>query len=272
MVCLGIRSLMAMIKMAHVSRGLLLSVALMWVCPILQAQVREHVTAVQPAYTTSTRRADASELAKDNYSRVAASAVQIRVVLSRDAGLLVELKHWIATEATNNGQIVEDADLTDEAIFERLNHDVVFRSVATRLLQRYGYLLPATNPESDLAKQQDLILKERARRFVALEGQEDAEAMRPQKNEQPEVERTSDCDPRQDDACENPEGRQIDREHALPEGRPSPDLNTPGMPDFLQSPDLSPLPSRTMRADAGSTAFGLRDNASQAGTFDFLPD
>jgi len=263
-----------MIKMAHVSRGLLLSVALMWVCPILQGQVRERVTerpAVQPAYTTSTRKPDASELAKDNYSRVAASAVQIRVVLSRDAGLLVELKHWIATEATNNGQIVEDADLTDEAIFERLNHDVVFRSVATRLLQRYGYLLPATNPESDLAKQQDLILKERARRFVALEGQEDAEAMRPQKNEQPEVERTSDCDPRQDDGCENPEVRQIDREHALPEGRPSPDLNTPGMPDFLQSPDLSPLPSRTMRADAGSTAFGLRDNASQAGTFDFLP-
>ena len=59
---------------------------------------------------------------------------------------------------------MEDSELTDQAIFDRLDRDVAFRSVATRLVQRYGYLTPSPNPESDLAKEQDLILKERARR------------------------------------------------------------------------------------------------------------
>lgn len=266
---------MAIKKSARLSRGnLLLCFAMTWLCPVLLAQVRERIPerpAVQPAYTTSPRKPDPSELAKDNYSRVAASAAQIRIVLGRDAGLLVELKRWIATEATNNGQIVEDADLTDEAVFDRLNRDVEFRSVATRLLQRYGYLLPAPNPESDLAKEQDLILKERARRFVALEGQEDAASLQPPKKEQPEIERTSDCDPRQDDVCENPELRKTDRELALPEGRAIRDLNSPSPLDLLPLPDLSPMPSRTLRTDAGGADSSLRDSMSQAGTFGLLP-
>jgi len=79
-----------------------------------------------------------SELAKENLNHVAASSVQIRDVLLKDAGLLVELKRWVAKETADNGQVVEDSNLTDEAIFERLDHDVVFRSVATRLVQRYG--------------------------------------------------------------------------------------------------------------------------------------
>ncbi len=90
-----------------------------------------------------------SELASENLSRVAASAAQIEEVLRKDPGLLVELKRWIAKEATGRGQIVEDADLTDRAIFDRLTRDQQFRVVATRLLQRYGYLLPKLNPDSE---------------------------------------------------------------------------------------------------------------------------
>jgi len=41
--------------------------------------------------------------------RVAASATQIRSVLVKDEGLMVELKRWVAKEATDNGQVVEDS-------------------------------------------------------------------------------------------------------------------------------------------------------------------
>src|SRR5262245_47755480 len=123
-----------------------------------------------------------TELAKDNFSRVAASAVEIRQVLVKDPGLLVELKKLIAKEATENGQIVQDSDLTEQAVFDRLGRDITFRSKATRLLQRYGYLLPSMNPDSDLGKQQEFVLKERARKLVQIEAQEDAE--RPEKQMQ----------------------------------------------------------------------------------------
>ncbi len=138
------------------------------------------------------------DFAKENLDRVAASAAQIRAVLSKDAGLMVELKRWVAKEATDNGQIVEDSALTDDAIFERLEHDVAFRSVATRLAQRYGYLLPTINPESEAAKEQDLVLRERARRLVQIEAQEDAQAMQPQQQR----EQQASCDAKNGD-CEN---------------------------------------------------------------------
>ena len=121
--------------------------------------------------------AELSELAKDNLKHVAASSIQIREVLVKDAGLLVELKRWVAKEATDNGQIVEDSDLSDQAIFDRLDRDVAFRSIATILVQRYGYLRPSPNPESSLAKEEDLVLKERARQLVQIEAQEDSHAL-----------------------------------------------------------------------------------------------
>jgi protein involved in polysaccharide export with SLBB domain len=124
-----------------------------------------------------------SELAKANYDRVAASAPQIKEVLLRDPGLLVELKTWIAKEASDNGQFVSDDELTDVAVFDRLTRDVKFRAVATRLVQRYGYLKPIVNPESEMGKQQDLLLKERVRRLEQIEAQEDAAALQPPKAE-----------------------------------------------------------------------------------------
>jgi hypothetical protein len=108
---------------------------------------------------TNSHSLEPSDLAKENLGRVAASAPQLQAVLLDDPGILVELKSWVAKEATNNGQVVEDSMLTDQAVFDRLEHDVEFRSVATRLVQRYGYLLPSVNPLSEIAKQQDLVMK-----------------------------------------------------------------------------------------------------------------
>ena len=129
--------------------------------------------------TRATPTANLSELGRENANRVAASPAQIREALVKDPGLLVALKRLMAKEATSNGQLVDDSDLTDDAIFDRLGNDVIFRSMATRLLQKYGYLLPAVNPDSEIGKQQELILKERARRLVQIEAQEDAESMKP---------------------------------------------------------------------------------------------
>lgn len=108
-------------------------------------------------------RAPASDLGKQNQGRVAASSGDIKTCLHKDPGLIVELKRWIARDATDHGQIVNDTDLSDDAIFDRLDEDVPFRSVATALLQRYGYLLPKLNPESELGKEQEMEMQERAK-------------------------------------------------------------------------------------------------------------
>jgi protein involved in polysaccharide export with SLBB domain len=131
----------------------------------------------QQASTSYSPSTEPSDLAKENLARVAASAAQIRVVLVKEPGILVELKRWVAKEATDNGQIVEDSALTDEAIFERLERDVAFRSVATLLVQRYGYLLPSFNPTSDIAMEQELVLREHARRLGQIESQGDSQAL-----------------------------------------------------------------------------------------------
>src|SRR5229473_5628956 len=72
-----------------------------------------------------------SELSRQNMARVAASTGQLIAILHRDPGLMVEPKRWIAKDASDHGQLVADPDLADEAIFERLETDVTFRSVAT---------------------------------------------------------------------------------------------------------------------------------------------
>jgi protein involved in polysaccharide export with SLBB domain len=92
----------------------------------------------------------------DNLGRVAASAEDINAVLKKEAGLMVELKRWIANNSSNHGQVVEDKDLTDQAITEKIISDSEFRAVATRLLQRYGYLLPRLNPGSEADFQDQL--------------------------------------------------------------------------------------------------------------------
>ena len=93
-----------------------------------------------------------SDLANQNMSRVAASAAEIKSILLKEPGLLVELKRWVAKDSTDHGQIVGETELSDYAIFDRLESDIHFRSIATVLVQRYGFLIPKINPESDLAK------------------------------------------------------------------------------------------------------------------------
>src|SRR5882724_12943175 len=102
------------------------------------------------------------DIISDNLDRVAASADQILEVVNKEAGLMVELKRLLAQDAGVSGQILEEADLTDTAVAERLRSDLRARVLATRLLQRYGYLVPRANPDSDLAAEQRLVRQQRA--------------------------------------------------------------------------------------------------------------
>ena len=201
------------------------------------------------------------DFAQENLGRVAASQTQIRAVLVRDEGLLVELKRWVAKEATDNGQVVEDSMLTDQAIFDRLDRDVAFRSIATRLLQRYGYLMPTPNPDSDFAKENELVLKERARRLVQIEAQEDSDALRPQRNNG-DLERAATCDPRRDEDCQPQSSAGRRQNTRTPGGMSSPDTNPQPLPE--QQPSQSP--SRILRADGLPQAVDPLDGPSGAGS------
>src|SRR5208282_3510439 len=125
----------------------------------------------RPAQTTG------SDLGRDNLSRVAASATELKSVLLTEVGLLVELKRWVARDATDHGQIISDSDLTNDAIFERLEADTQFRSVATSLVQKYGYLQPKINPESELGKERALLIQERTK-WLAQHQEEELAAAR----------------------------------------------------------------------------------------------
>src|SRR2546430_1674153 len=110
-----------------------------------------------------------SDLGRENLSRVAASATDIKAILAKDTGLMVELKRWVAKEATTQGQIITDHDLSDDAIYDRLTSDVQFRAVATVLVQKFGYLVPQVNPDSSAGKEQEFLAKERAKLLVQIE-------------------------------------------------------------------------------------------------------
>lgn len=230
-------------------------IAALLLCPFLYGQSDQRARSGQND-SSRNRSNGLSELAKENLNRVAASSVQIREVLVKDAGLLVELKRWVAKEAADNGQIIEDSNLSDQAIFDRLDHDVAFRSVATRLLQRYGYLLPTTNPNSAYGKEEELVLKERARRLVQVESQEDAESLRPAPNEiQQQVDRAATCSSQEAD-CDKPNvrERQTEREReSTPQNEmPGPEVN----------PLLSPEIPRTLQTDLSTGGLMPRDMGS----------
>ncbi|HEX5425395.1 MAG TPA: SLBB domain-containing protein [Candidatus Acidoferrales bacterium] len=112
-----------------------------------------------------------NDLARQNLEQVAASAQQIKAVLANDPGLLVDLKEWVANDATQHGQLIEQSDLTDDAIYDRIETDVRFRSVATRLLRRYGYLTPRVDPSSEMGREQALLIEERVK-WLAQEDEE----------------------------------------------------------------------------------------------------
>lgn len=220
-----------------------------------QQSSRQQPVYASPADVPADRQAGISELAKDNYYRVAASPLDIKGLLLGNPGLMVEVKRLIAKEASDNGQVVNDDDLSDQAVNDRLTSDVAFRAAVTRLLQRYGYLLPKVNPDSDAAKEQDLILKERARRFVQIESQEDSESLQRR-------DRTSQakgyCDEQNDPSCTAAQRMNVRQSSGNMQGAPAQEQEeTPQQPP---TPSPSNQTNRVLRAEENSGS----DNLSAA--------
>lgn len=194
----------------------------------------------QAAWGQSERppRTPTSELAQQNLSLVAASPAQIKAVLGQDPGLMVELKRWVAKEATNQGQIIGETDLTDDAIFDRLENDVTFRSVATQLLQRYGYLVPRVNPNSVEGKQQELLVQERVK-WLAQQEEEDRAQERSQNRQ--DLQNARLCSQGVQDTCvksqQNPNGQGNGPGSGQPGG---PATVPPGAPGLSSPPQTSP--------------------------------
>jgi polysaccharide biosynthesis/export protein len=198
-----------------------------------------------------------SDLARQNMARVAATAGQLVVVLHKDPGLMVELKRWIAKDATDHGQLISDSDLAEEAIFDRLERDVAFRAVATALVQKYGYLQPTVDPDSELGKQQDLLMKERVK-WVAQE--EEEERAKERQEQTRALQQTRMCDAR-GNYCAS----QGAANSAFEPGTQAPEMNlapaqVPGMQTL---PENSPNVPAQHPAPAGNGGELLRTSAQE---------
>ncbi len=178
------------------------------------SEPQEHERASQPP-----EHERASDWGTDNLDRVSASVAQIREVLSRDPGLMVELKRLMAKQATDKGQIVTEQDMVDLAILDRLENDPRFRALATRLLQRYGYLTPQINAQSPEGEEQDLVRKARAARIARA---------------------ATDLGPESGPAVATSYPTQIPTSQPTPPPNPAPSVQpgTETLPPDLQRPDL----------------------------------
>ena len=198
-----------------------------------------------------------SELARQNMSRVAATVGQLVAIFHKDPGLMVELKRWIAKDATDHGQLISDSDLTDEAIFDRLENDITFRSVATAVVQKYGYLEPTVNPDSLMAKEQILAIQERAR-WAAQE--EAAARNRGRQSQQQEPYQAQYCDSRNrnctaQDNGNNPSIQQLPQQQP---GANPPSDEIPGLQNPLTTPPAAPSTPLQRTAPSNDVADLLR--------------
>ena len=178
-----------------------------------------------------------SELGRENLSYAAASPADLRAVLQKDPGLMVELKRWVAKDATSHGQIISAGELTDGAIYGRLDADLQFCSVATALVQRYGYLVPKLNPDSPAAKERELLLQERIKWLAQAQEEERAAARQKALSK---TQNTSSCDPQFDLDCNpsrTPEEEQVPGQLENGPSRMGPwESNPPAFPRSGSSP------------------------------------
>jgi protein involved in polysaccharide export with SLBB domain len=234
-----------------------------------------HAPAVR-AQQRNNNTTGASGLALQNLSRVAASVAEIKAVLVKDAGLMVELKHWVAKDATDHGQIVSDSDLTSDAIFGRLETDIQFRSIATALVQRYGYLLPKLNPDSDLAKEHELLVQERTK-WLAQNQEEELAQARQRGIRSPQ--NVGLCDPQLDKDCNASQTRsstsggfrQGPQQQEPPFRTAPPEPNSPNLPSGDGNPMLRAQLTQTAEDSGGmSSQFPSPGSYDSARSFNSL--
>ncbi len=173
------------------------------------------------------------DIISDNLDKAAASADQLLEVLNREPGLMVEMKRLLAQDAGASGQILEEADLTDGAVAELLRLDLRARVLATRLLQRYGYLVPRLNPDSDLGAEQRLVRQERAQILARTAERRDT------LDETTAASRNAACESPSLSDCALPSYSEADRE-SLPAGPKAPARAPRSSAPLQRAEDVSP--------------------------------
>jgi protein involved in polysaccharide export with SLBB domain len=198
--------------------------------PRSQGQANETQQQSAVGTPSSVLLSSASPVAAENLDLVAASTSQIRSVLVQNPGLVIELKRLLAERATQFGQVLTADDLTDEALYEKLDSDLHFRAAATQLLQRYGYLLPTINPNSELGEERQIFIQQRALALARLEQQ---------RQTSPAMQATSGCLPQQNSNCAVSQPN-----NGLP-NQPFPLGNTPSYayPPSPQTAPQTPVPA-----------------------------
>lgn len=197
-------------------------------------------------------RAPVGDIIKDNLNRAAATPEQILEVLGREPGLMVEFKQLLAKDAGINGQILEETDLSEAAIAERLHSELHTRLLATALLRRYGYLVARINPDSDLAAEHNLLLRERAQEIHR------AAERRTFTSAQPRVERTAGCNGKTESPCTR-EGM-APGEDTHPATEPSPDHERAREPILRASDGEVPI-ERPVDSFGGDREFSARSQS-----------
>lgn len=173
------------------------------------------------------------DIVADNLEKAAASADQILEVLKKEIGLMVEFKRLLAEDAGASGQILEESDLADGALAERLRLDLHARVLATRLLQRYGYLVPQFNPDSELGAEQRLVRQERAQLLARAAERRDPLV------ENSTAGRSAACDSRNFTECPLPPALPDDHEGS-PAGSTAPGGTRPPWAPVQRTEDTSP--------------------------------
>jgi polysaccharide export outer membrane protein len=214
--------------------------------------------------------ANVSDLAVQNMNRVAASAGEIKTILLKDSGLMVELRRWIAKDSAEHGQIVGEAELSEDAIFERLESDVEFRSVATVLLQKYGYFLPKINPDSDLAKEQELLRIERTKWLAQAQEEERVQARQKaaenfKKASACDTQHSDDCNVLQPNPAPAPIPAQGGQNGSVPLVVPPLDQTIPTSPNSIGSPLQRTELMQTGGSSTGSSQYSQLSLASSTG-------
>src|ERR1700674_4017972 len=219
----------------------LLALALLFCAPAFpQRQFQGSAAQASGTETPARVPLHSPDIISDNLDRVATSADQILEVANKEAGLMVELKRLLAQDAGVSGQILEEANLTDGAVAERLRSDLRARVLATRLLQRYGYLVPRLNPDSDLEAEQKLVRQERAQILARAAERRDS------LGETTTAGRNAGCDPRSVPECALPSSLGEDREN-LPPGSITPARAPRSQAPLQRAEEVSP--NQTTRPD-----------------------
>lgn len=115
---------------------------------------QEHESDNNPDYVTRTRARDESDSRAEKEAERLVSLPSERIVLflQQEPGLFLEVKKMLVRRAYSQGRVIEQKELTDEAVFRLIRDDEEVRSLVTQQIVDRGYVRAKPTRE-ELAKE-----------------------------------------------------------------------------------------------------------------------